>query len=1504
MGPARFHCATLLTFFEASNWRVVSAAAFLLPVGRSTGINQRLVSVSTRVPYRPLYFNVHLKFRCFYLMFPRVFWFRAATAASRPLLSVCYKRTKADAIRKQKREKIALPTELSNKIERWKQELQQEIEMIQSHTEKIHGLLYKDFNVHATSGCLLELYFPADTPERTLNNWRLVYRNGVWITLFFEDETINGVFLDYTSENTIQLRIFRCPEPSILSQTNISMGISAESTVFCSILEFWSTPEAWKREPGYKLFLQAHHAIPMKFGYSGSKMKFYNENLNEGQERVIKKALQKEPGLISIQGPPGTGKTKVLTEIIAQAIKRNQRVLVMAPSNKAVDNVASRTMQLMSLPEEQFQLHAEDKAYSLSSIFSTHKDYDELVEMSHDATESWEYNHRRVTMAQNKRMEIYDDIVAGTRGVYATLSSSAIRKLKQQKFDADLVIIDEAAQAPEYLAWIGIMKARHAIIVGDQWQLGPSTRRQETPEQIPTVMDHLDKEFGSKIQQRLTRQYRSNEKIMLWSNNAFYDGQLEADESVKDININEILENPLEEYYEPLIFIDTKNAGASYEQRRQTTSLRNDGEAHEIVKHVQRLMKAGLPAKDIGVITPYLAQANCIKQLLNKVEDLVVSTVDAFQGQEREVICMSLVRTQGLGFLKDLRRMNVSITRAKRQFFLVANSDVLEEDSALAELHRVLKENETNRMDSQNIEIQAEIRALEQVQNMFQRPEQLEKLDVVRKKADGKKAAVEAMLRTGVHSQLEGIRSAIQHLRTANSDITEIERGMSNVLIRLKEVTGLKSRMSKLSEANAIHSQYAAAMDNLKHIFNITDTVEKTHSLIADGKLLLAHKNIMDLENARDDLMNEVHKMQSDRSEYDLNLLKNYFSELDILVANLGKQLWFICEKALLAVNADESSKQLVSALRIIERENRIDDHYRKLHRQNPNTFVPPGRPRLWKKQLFVVLKKMVDNKIEGSQFEDRSANRQWLARYLEVISNYMLNDLKIVKSGLVALFPPEYRIYDRFLEFYHSSVSERIKEIASVSLERNEIVQLLSWIKNYGSESMLGDPKLGIEIGPFLVDNPLLPRSKLDQLFDGFIDSTQRDLHSWMERALSGEKDDWYRNIQPEEDSAGHYYSQLPSILFGMVDDQVTLTKVISHAVIPRLINVSIDELLEVAVKYKDATTAYRNKHFENREVLTGFTSTMIAIANNIDGCVMLTNELEKKMRLTIESQRGDLSSPTSPKNSIESPLTGRSLASMGVNRQELLDKVDQLKKRWGMVLETAIFALLDEVFEDCRQHLNGLMTREWLTGKANPLGVICETVTDYNRDYCHLRTQIQFTVLKEVMYKIVAEYLIAIDSRRLTYNNYKERQLAGERLKEEAERIERTFNSISEKIDYPFPLITSVLPSIAEIVNMTDKSLLSLEVSGFVRKFPDVHPELIAAVLLCREDIGRNEAKSIAEEALNHVRFHPKGDQEMIKLFQMTKAEGKRTIALEGIVQSFFPTFTMIATRDRGTS
>jgi hypothetical protein len=131
------------------------------------------------------------------------------------------------------------------------------------------------------------------------------------------------------------------------------------------------------------------------------------------------------------------------------------------------------------------------------------------------------------------------------------------------------------------------------------------------------------------------------------------------------------------------------------------------------------------------------------------------------------------------------------------------------------------------------------------------------------------------------------------------------------------------------------------------------------------------------------------------------------------------------------------------------------------------------------------------------------------------------VGDLKIVKSGLVNFFPPEYSIYDRMIKFYHDCVTDKIKEIASTKLEKNEIVQLLGWINNYGyvfnqkvyylkfsGKEMLGDPKLGIQTGPFLHDNPLLSRSTMDQLLDKFIELTQRDLSSWMDKTLMHEKD------------------------------------------------------------------------------------------------------------------------------------------------------------------------------------------------------------------------------------------------------------------------------------------------------------------------------------------------------------------------------------------------------------
>ncbi|OZC07540.1 exocyst complex component 3 family protein [Onchocerca flexuosa] len=745
-------------------------------------------------------------------------------------------------------------------------------------------------------------------------------------------------------------------------------------------------------------------------------------------------------------------------------------------------------------------------------------------------------------------------------------------------------------------------------------------------------------------------------------------------------------------------------------------------------------------------------------------------------------------------------------------------------------------------MDVDAIEKEAHAAALVQVAQMFQRPDQLEKLDTFKKRADRKKTAVEAMLRTGVQSQLEGIRTAIGHLSTTVEDIKGVETSLQEIYTTLLAFPELKQKMAKLREANMKNSQYATSLGHLQHIYEINETIEKTREYVQDGKLLLAHKNIMEMEHARDDLMYEVHKLQQSNVNYEKNLLKTYFSDLDKVIQELAKQLWYICSRCLEAVRgAEQGPIQLVTALRIIEREERIDQYY--IDRQSStNNFMPPDRPRKWRQKCLEIIASTVKQRIEGNQLEDRSLNRQWLARYLEVCRFILVDDLMVAKSAASPCFPPSYGIYDRFVSMYHNLLSARLREIASDKLEKNELVQLLSWVNSYGSEQILGNPRLQINTAALLADHPLLSKSTITELCDRFIEITRRDMHEWLEKTLMQEKDDWYKDVHPEEERLGYFYTQLPSILFGMIEDTISLTKEVSHDIIPNVVEVSVDEFLNFANKYKDAAAAYKTKHFENRSNFKEFTATIIAVANNLDICTESTEKLKQHIRLKMEADVPPLNSSNIDVSSLSQ--SSRSSSIMVVSRQALLDKIDQLKKRWNIGMQSAVGTLLDEVNEDIAPHLAEILTKKWLSG-SSALETICITIADYYSDHKHLRPHIRCALLMEIQYKIIGEYMIGIDSRRLSLTNYDDRCGASKLLKYDGERIAKLFSKLLNDVDVTFTDLTIILTAMSDVLNLRDKSLLALETTTLVRKFPDMHVELLSALIQTREDMGRVEAR-----------------------------------------------------------
>ncbi|KAK6734823.1 hypothetical protein RB195_018172 [Necator americanus] len=745
--------------------------------------------------------------------------------------------------------------------------------------------------------------------------------------------------------------------------------------------------------------------------------------------------------------------------------------------------------------------------------------------------------------------------------------------------------------------------------------------------------------------------------------------------------------------------------------------------------------------------------------------------------------------------------------------------------------------------------------ALDQIASLLQRPDQLEKLPEMRKRADRKKAAVEAMLRTGVQSQLEGIRTAIAHLHTASEDISAIETGIAAIRHRLTPFPQLREKMRELRDANARHGQYAAAMENLKHIFNINQTIHDTKVALDQGKLLAAHKNIMDLELARDELLFEVHKSNSPNKDYEKNLLITFFIKVDELVTDLSSNMWFVIGRALEMVKGSETGsgpQELVTCIRIVEREERIDNYYleKKAH---GSAFMPPGRPRQLRKKAFEVLEKTVWSRVEGNQLEDRSLNKAWLARYLEVCRKVIVDDLQLARAA-VPCFPPDYQIYDRFVHMYHNCVCKRLREIAAERLEKSEVVQLLSWIQTYGAEELLGNRRLQINTVALLEDVPVLSRTTLNSLYDSFIEMTRNDMKIWLEKTLSAEKDDWNKHVRPDEDNFGYFYTSLPNIMFGMLRDTVTLAKEVSVEVIPNVINLTIEEFFAFANSYKDAFTAYRNKYFENRSNFREFTSTMIAIANNLHTCIESTDKYMQQVRLSMENDEQQ-----------DCSIAGR----RAVGRQQIIDNIDRLNARWSSAVGVAVNFLLEEICEDLNPHLAELFSRKWLVGCSAP-ETICMTVQDYFADHRHLRPATRCALLMDLQFRIVGEYLKAIDSRRLTFATYEERSAAGSRMKADATRLETLFQQLLDTgdISEPFSLVTSLISSCGDVISLRDKSLLTLEVTTFSRKYPNIPLDLLAALLASRDDVSRSEAKSMAEEVMSHVQFHPK-DRVLDQLF-----------------------------------
>jgi superfamily I DNA and/or RNA helicase len=540
--------------------------------------------------------------------------------------------------------------------------------------------------------------YPFIVVERPVDRHRHQFQSGAPVSLFSakegnEDESIHGV-IGYVDDSRMKITFHLDELPDWVDEGKIGVNLLFDSKSYDEM--FKALSEVINCEKGRLKELK-----DIILGYKNSdfqnRMNVRSVLLNDSQNKALMDILNAED-VAFVHGPPGTGKTTTLVESILEIIKEEKKIMVTAASNAAVDHLtrslAARGVNVVRIGNLA-KIDEDNSARTMDVLLSADRDFKKIKELKKRAVElrkmggkykrsfgREEAEQRKLLFQEAKNINkeareletyIVDKIIDNAQVVACTLIGSTNEYIRNRRFD--VVIIDEAGQALEPACWVPILRAEKVVMAGDPFQLPPTVKSHEA-DKLGLSKTLLEKGIQRHEKVSLLKvQYRMHKDIMGFSNEKFYNNQLEAHESVG--------ERLLEGHILAAEYIDTAGCGYNEQEGEDGDSRANPEEAQLIRRYIERELTGISQENSIAVISPYRAQIDILDEVFAADKRIVVNTIDSFQGQERDVVLISLVRSNDsgeIGFLKDYRRLNVALTRAKKKLVVFGDSATLASD--------------------------------------------------------------------------------------------------------------------------------------------------------------------------------------------------------------------------------------------------------------------------------------------------------------------------------------------------------------------------------------------------------------------------------------------------------------------------------------------------------------------------------------------------------------------------------------------------------------------------------------------------------------------------------------------------------------------------------------------------------------------------------------------------------------------------------------------------------